>query len=432
MEVLEEAVQYFKNNNGYLRLLKGIKNKYVSYGEMKGNVIITNPTKAERQALSGLMKKDYSKNKTITINIIKLQNQLQNTRFSGVDLKDIINTYFKEEIITNKDSKKKYQEELKEFFEKILEQNKEKNIYKYLKKIIENKNNIYYNLKKYYNKGKDLLEKALKNACIGINNLPKKNVRIPVFASNTINNPHGYDRKNLCGKIFIMLLSYINNVPVPKSSEDLSELYYKNHLLVDDVSNMVLCRNIEGFVEERDLEHNLEHKGLKGFKEYNEPIYLTIYNLSNISCINENNKYKKVLITENPAVFMEITEKCKRKDFPLVCTYGQVKLAGIILLDLLVDAGYKLYYSGDLDPEGIQIADKLKHRYGESLEFIGFDVETYLRNISNMQVNENRINKLKHINSNELLETCNCLKKNKRVAYEEENIQNLIDFVENI
>ena len=96
MEVLEEAVEYFKNNNGYLRLLKGIKNKYVSYGEMKGNVIITNPTEDERQALSGLMKKDYSKNKTITINIIKLQNQLQNTRLSGVDLKDIINTYFKE------------------------------------------------------------------------------------------------------------------------------------------------------------------------------------------------------------------------------------------------------------------------------------------------------------------------------------------------
>ena len=142
------------------------------------------------------------------------------------------------------------------------------------------------------------------------------------------------------------------------------------------------------------------------------------------------NKYKKVLITENPSVFMEIAEKCKRKDFPLVCTYGQVKLAGIILLDLLVDAGYKLYYSGDIDPEGIQIADKLKQRYGGSLEFIGFDVETYLRNISNMQVNETRINKLKHINSNDLLEICNYLKKNRRVAYEEENIQNLINIVQ--
>ena len=30
MEELKEAVKYFENNNGYLRLLKGIKNKYVS------------------------------------------------------------------------------------------------------------------------------------------------------------------------------------------------------------------------------------------------------------------------------------------------------------------------------------------------------------------------------------------------------------------
>lgn len=428
MEELKEAVKYFKNNNGYLRLLKGIKNKYVSYGEIKGNVVITNPSKEEIQALSGLMKKNYSKNKTITINITKLQENLRNTRFSKIDLKDLINMYFKGEIITKKDSKEKYQKELDEFFNKILEENKGKYVHKYLKEIIESKNNIYYNLKRSYKKDKNSLEEALKNACKGINNLPQKNVRIPVFASNTINNPHGYDRKTLCGKLFIMLLSYIHNVPVSKNSEELSELYYKNNLLVDDVSNMVLCRNIEGFVKDGMS----EHKGLKGFKEYNEPIYLTIYNLSNIYFLNSKNRYKKVLITENPAVFMEISEKCKRKDFPLVCTYGQVKLAGIILLDLLVEAGYKLYYSGDLDPEGIQIADKLKQMYKESLEFIGFDVKNYLKNISNIQVNETRINKLTHVNSKELLEICNCFKKIRKVAYEEENIQGLINFIENL
>ena len=118
MEELKEAVKYFKNNNGYLRLLKGIKNKYVSYGEIKGNVVITNPSKEEIQALSGLMKKNYSKNKTITINITKLQENLRNTRFSKIDLKDLINMYFKGEIITNKDSKEKYQKELDEFFKK--------------------------------------------------------------------------------------------------------------------------------------------------------------------------------------------------------------------------------------------------------------------------------------------------------------------------
>lgn len=35
MDILEEATTYFKSNKGYLRLFKGIKNKYISFGEIK-------------------------------------------------------------------------------------------------------------------------------------------------------------------------------------------------------------------------------------------------------------------------------------------------------------------------------------------------------------------------------------------------------------
>ena len=131
-------------------------------------------------------------------------------------------------------------------------------------------------------------------------------------------------------------------------------------------------------------------------------------------------------MVENPAVFMEVVEKCEDKDLPLVCTYGQVKLAAIILLDLLVEAGYGLVYSGDIDPEGIQIADKLKQRYGDNLEFIGFDEETYFRNMSDIKVSEERIHKLKQIKSEELKKVCECVRQYKKVAYEEENIGELI------
>ena len=98
--MIEEAIEYFKSNPGYLRLLKGIRNKYVSYGEMKGNVIITNPSLQEREALSGLMKKDYSRNKNISINISKVQEKLDDTRFSGIDLKELLDNYFKEEVFS--------------------------------------------------------------------------------------------------------------------------------------------------------------------------------------------------------------------------------------------------------------------------------------------------------------------------------------------
>ena len=79
-------------------------------------------------------------------------------------------------------------------------------------------------------------------------------------------------------------------------------------------------------------------------------------------------KYKEVMVMENPAVFMDVSENCNKKDFPLVCTYCQVKLSGLILLDMFVKQGYKICYSGDVNPEGIQIADKLKSRYKENLK----------------------------------------------------------------
>ena len=435
MEKVNEAVKYFKENVGYERLFKSIKNKYISFGEIKGNVIITNPTKLEKQALSGLMKKDYSKNSSITINLNKLQNVLENTRFQGVNLKDLVNGYFKEEILTNKENLKKYEDDLTKFLNEILDANENTYIYSFLKKSFESLDSLYQSIKKYYNKeknidGKNILKQEILNACLGVNNLPTQITRIPVFASNVLSNPHGFDKKNACGKIFILLLCYVENRKYPKNSEELSELYYDNNLLVDDVSSMVLCKNIEAFVKNSNDSITKKHLGLEGFAKYNEPVFLTLYNLSNISCVKSDDKYKAVLVTENPAVFMQVAEKCKFKDFPIVCTYGQVKLAGILLLDLLVNAGYKLYYSGDLDPEGIQIADKLKQRYNENFEFVGFDISTYYNNFSDVSISISRFNRLDNLQSDELKVLANEIAKCKKVSYEEKNIDNIIEFIE--
>lgn len=369
------------------------------------------------------MKKDYSKNNTISINLNKFQERLDNTKFAGVNLKEIIENYFGEGVISNKENKQKYNDEIKKFFNEVLKEEENTFVYEFLKKIIDDKKVEYLNLKKYYNRDKVALKQALHEACKGINNLPDKNTRIPVFASKILGNPHGFDKKNLSGKIFVMLLGYIDGRKSHKNNEELAELYYKYNLLIDDVSNMILCKNIIGIKD-----NGQEHDGMKGFSGTNEPLYLTIYNLSNITSIKNDGKYNKVIVMENPAVFMEVAEKCKIKDFPMVCTYGQVKLAGIILLDLLVNADFKIYYSGDIDPEGMQIADKLKKRYGEKLEFLGFDVETYFNNISHVEISSERLNKLKAIEN--LLDLCVNVKKNKKVAYEEANIDRIVQFVE--
>lgn len=444
MEVLNEETlqskqlaEYFRQRPEYKRLLNGIKNKYISYGEIKGNVVINNPDKLEKDALSGLMKKDYSKNKSISINLKRLKDRIDNSKFSGAKIKDVIYEYFGQEIMSNKENKEYYEEELTEFFEEILRQNINTKVYKYIEEIINTKNILYQNWKKHYNRNKKEFKESLLNACKGINNLPKEKTRIPVFASNITGNPHGFDKNILCGKIFIMLICYMQNTKITQNTEKLSEIYYKYNLLIDDVSNMVLCKNINGYMKcpeiiadgQKSMKY-IEHPGLNGFAQYNEPIYLNLYNLSNIEFLNKNCKYDKVIVMENPAVFMEVSERCTKKDFPLVCTYGQVKLSGLILLDMLVKQKYKIFYSGDIDPEGIQIADKLKNRYNENLCFFGFDTNTYKKNVSKEDVSLNRLKKLDKIKSKDLQNVCNELKKTKRVSFEEKNIDSIIEFVD--
>lgn len=427
-EMAKQMAKYFKEKPEYKRLLNGIKSKYINFGEIKGNVVIKNPDNAEAEALSGLMKKDYSKNKSISINLAVLQKRIDESKFYGAELKDIIFEYFKEEITTKKENKNSYENQLSEYFKEIVEQNKNTKIYNTLKEIVESKNQIYYKLKKYYNKNKEELRTALINASKGINELPKSRTRIPVYASNITGNPHGFDRNTLCGKLFITLICYMEKIQYPNNTEELAEIYYNNNLLIDDVSNMVLCKNVLGFIK-NNKEQYIEHQGLQGFYQNHEPIYLNLFNLSNIESLAKPSKYKEVIVMENPTVFMEVSEKCNKKDFPLVCTYGQVKLSGLILLDMFVKKGYKICYSGDLDPEGIQIADKLKQRYKNNLKFFGFDVDTYNKKLSNVYLSETRIKKLNGIKSFELLKICDKIRASKKASYEEENIDNIIKYI---
>ena len=150
---------------------------------------------------------------------------------------------------------------------------------------------------------------------------------------------------------------------------------------------MVLCKNIIGYTEK-----NREHKAWKGFYEENEAFQATLENLSNIT--EAKAEYDIALVVENPAVFTEIARRLENKKIPLICTYGQVKLAGIVLIRMLSKNCKTIFYSGDIDPEGIQIADKLKKRFPDKIELIGFDEEIYYKNLSDVTLSEERLTKL--------------------------------------
>lgn len=386
----------------------------------RGSIIIDNPSKEEKEALSGFMKKDYSKSKSITINIKKFQKRLDETKFGGIAIKDIIECYFSENILSNKMAKQLYNEELESFFKEILLEFQDKKSARILNKILLEKSDNYIKLKSDYNRNSKILKENLFFVMKGIDKLPKIPQSLVMFSAGITGDPHCFDKNNLAGKLFIMFLEEKEDVRRKrKNSEEVSELYYKNNLLIDEMSNMVLAVNLIGYLK------NEVHQGWQEFCKKHEPFQITLYNLTKVDRIET--KLKKCLIVENPAVFTALITNAKMKDFPIVCTYGQVKLAGIVLLDYLVKYGTILYYSGDIDPEGMLIADKLKRRFRDKMNLIGFDRRTYNDNKSNVRISDVRLKKLDLLEDANLRELGKVVKEEKRAAYEEKNVIGIVE-----
>jgi len=138
-----------------------------------GAIILDNPTLEEKEALSGFMKKDYSKAKSITVNLKKFQKRLDETRFAGISIKDLIEAYYKESILANKIKEQIYNEKLEKFFEEILLEFRGKESANILKKILLEKSENYIKIKLDYNKSRDILKENLITVMSGIDNLPK-------------------------------------------------------------------------------------------------------------------------------------------------------------------------------------------------------------------------------------------------------------------
>lgn len=110
---------------------------------------------------------------------------------------------------------------------------------------------------------------------------------------------------------------------------------------------------------------------------------------------------QKIYMVENPAAFSRLVEKYP--DRTILCGNGQPKFSVFVLLDKLTENS-TIYYAGDFDPEGLQIAQNLKKRYPEHFIFWKYKAEYYQKYKSEVQLDEKRIRKLDKIDLPELQE----------------------------
>ena len=145
------------------------------------------------------------------------------------------------------------------------------------------------------------------------------------------------------------------------------------------------------------------------------------------SDLGAESRNKKVFIVENQMVFSHICEKMCGKEYALMCTSGQLKTASLFLMDMLIKSGCELYYCGDIDPEGVEIADKVAARSPEQIILWRMTVDDYFHSISDEKLTEMRLKKLDKITNVHLQEVVRALKKEKRAGYQEHLLHLMVE-----
>ena len=102
-----------------------------------------------------------------------------------------------------------------------------------------------------------------------------------------------------------------------------------------------------------------------------------------------------------------------------MCMNGQPRLASILVLDLLAKSNVKIYYSGDLDPEGLLIAQKLRQYYRGNFVYWHMKLEDYRKGISQEYISDKRKKILERIKDEELLPVANLMKEYGVASYQE-------------
>lgn len=409
---MHKFTEYFKERPGFDRFIKALYEKYQSLAKFSGTIRLSCLSTEEASAFSRFFGQTYLEGENITIPIRKFLKVIENSKYEDFDISILVEEYLNVSLITKKEQKDLYQGEKETFFKELIVDGSLG--CRWLYDVVSSKKSPYILIEKRYHKNKQALKKELFYIIEFINHLPTEMVLLPIYASTYTKDPHYLDLDNGHSILFFYALSYVAKVEYPKSRAEKISLLSKYHIEIDTLSNYVITYQLLS-----DKEYMNE------FSKQHETLILNIQNIINTQYFDT--KDKKVFIFENPSILTEIL--AKNLKVSVIISGGFPNTSVYLLLDELIKTGNQLYYNGDFDPEGLLIAQKLQEKY-PTLKLIGYDTMDYQNCLSKKKISSVRLQKLSKINSLELLEIKELLFSHQHSAYQENNKERLIDFIE--
>ena len=452
-ERLAEAVEFFRREVGFKRLLELFIKKYYSLGGIKGSAKLSRLTPAEKEALSGIMGRDYRQQNSATISLANFQQALEKTRFAGIEIKDILAGYLGKDLVTRQEEEEQYLAQKEAFFQNLYQKHANNYCRLWLEHI-QKKGAGTRGIHAAYEQNSRLLYKQINNVLKAVQELDycwqieneregkKSFERLPVFASRISGDPHGFDGNKEQGRFLIASLLFMRSQvgaqveDTPKktsslSAEETTELLASFGLIRDDLLNFVTCAGILAFRGEEMIPISMWQKAWEDGTVLNVPLR-EIARLSNLEpAIRKGNmitQEKAIFVVENSGVFSEILESFSATMLPpLICTQGQIKLAAFLMLDILAKNNTVIYYSGDFDPEGLQIAQRLLQRYPNQLRLWRYGTAEYDSCISEVIISATRLKKLKSITHPALIPLKEKMQVVRKAGYQEQLVSLLVE-----
>lgn len=432
---MHNYTKYFIEQKGFSRFINKLYEKYQSLSRFSGTIKLNNLTEEESQVLSRLFGTTYQQGTSITIQIKKFINIMNNSKYTDFDIFTLIEEYLGTKLTTKKEELLKENNNELNFYQDIINNNivtkdnndENKNSTninnnsigtKWLSDVITYKIIPYKLIHQRYNKNKTSLKKELINIIKLINNIPKdKKILLPIYSSTITGDPHYLDLDNNHINLYFYALSYISKENYPNSREEKIKLLSKNNIEIDNLTNFVITYNL---LSDKDY--------INLFSQNKQSLILNIQNIINTNYFDT--KDKKVFIFENPSILTEIISR--NIDASIIISSGFPNLSVYLLIDKLISRGNKIYYNGDFDPEGLLIANKLKEKYNDNLILFCYDQIDYNNNLSNKKISDKRLNKLSKINNKELIKIKQLLLYNKYSSYQENNKERIIDYINKV
>lgn len=413
----EEFCQYLSDNE-FSEFMQLWKKQYEKYGTCKGGIdLVLNDS--NRECISGLMGKDYYGVDCVHITFRQLQKAILNTKYENCDFNEVLKMYFNQRVLTNKYRQEQEQMRVQNIFKQFFKQ--EGKSRQWIYNTYTNRDSVYIRI---VQASKENEQKCINTVCVvmkALNHLPmweNKKENISLFASYHTKNPHAFDKNTFAYYLMMHGIVYFLKVDFPKTNLEQNEILYRAGLYQDGISNYCSVARLQAFNE-----NNQPHLGWAGFYDSYEALNVNMDNLLHIHFIT---CCDRVYIVENPSVFQALLKKIKKEKIEkigLVCTNGQLNYSAYLLLDILVNSNVEIYYSGDMDPEGLLIADKIKQRY-PSTKLWCYDVRQYEISKSKEQATDQRMHMLDALKDEALIRIGKCISENKnRVGYQENMIE---------